>query len=104
MVTGPLTKGCRSGPHIDGHVKHLARSHSHQFALGVLGLKMQTTQHVFGRTAVIVLHESDIKACDCFEILLVKAFKEKAPLIPKHFWGKQQNVRYRRGLNGVRHG
>src|SRR5690554_3692240 len=78
---------------IHGHIKNLTRSDAHQLSLWLLDLIVQTTQHVFGAAAVIVLHKTDRTADGSLESLLVEAFEEEAAFVPKHFGFDQKDFR-----------
>jgi hypothetical protein len=102
--TRPLAKGGGALTDVHRHVKHHAAHHAHQFALGLLHLVVQATQHTLGAAAVVVLHKVDLKPSDLVEVLLVEAFKKEAPRIAKDLRLEDEQVGDVGGGDGVGHG
>ncbi|MNH11944.1 hypothetical protein D3C79_714730 [compost metagenome] len=74
--------------------------HPHQFALGVLDLVMQATQHAFLGARMVVLDERHVDAGHLREVAGVEALKEKTTLIGEHLGFDDQDVGYR-GCNDI---
>ena len=88
----PLAKGGGRLAQIDGHIKHFAFDHAHQFALGLLQLVVQPTQDTIGRARVVVLHELHVQTGGFRKDTLVEALKEESPCIPEYLGLEHQNV------------
>ena len=104
FYTDPLAKGGGAFADVHGHIKYGAVHHAHQFALGLLQLVVQATQHALGAAAVVVLHKVHIQAGDVVEVLLVEAFKKEASAVAEHFGLEDQDVGDVGGGDGVGHG
>src|SRR5450755_1963798 len=79
----PLPKAWRAAPDVDCDIKYLAARHTHELALGLLNLKMQSAQRMPSRMAVIVLHEGHGDAGGA-KFLRLPGLKEKTPRIAEH--------------------
>jgi UDP-glucose 4-epimerase len=99
----PLAQGGRALAQVHHHIKHLALHHTHQLALRVLDLVMQTAQHTLGRLAVVVLHKGHVHTGFVGKVALVEGLEEKAPGITKHLRLQNQHFRDGGGRDGVGH-
>src|ERR1017187_2200923 len=90
--TDPLPKARRAAPDIHGNIEHLAASHAHELALGLLNLKMQPAQCVPSRMAVIILHEAHGNAGGG-KFLFLPGFENKSTRIAEHARLDQHNLR-----------
>ena len=85
----PFAEVGRRATQIDCHVKHSALGHANQFALWILDLVMQATQHPLAGFAVVVLNEIHIQASRLLNVFLIEALKEEAAVITfsfKNWW------------------
>jgi hypothetical protein len=89
----PFSKVGRTTPQINRNVKHFALRHTHKFALRVLNLVMQASEHALGRAAVVVLHELHIEPSCLRKVPLVEALKKEASAVTKDLGLKNQQVR-----------
>ena len=90
----PLAEGFAAFPKVDRHIEDLSLHHTDQFALGLLDLVMQATQHVFKAAAVVVLHELYGFADGFFKACLVEAFKKEASFVTEDFRFDEHDVGY----------
>ena len=76
-----------------------------QFALGLLQLILQATQHALAAAAVVVVvfQKVHIHAGDLVEVLLVEAFKKEASAVTENFGFEDEDVGDICFCNGVGH-
>src|SRR5690242_8391028 len=86
LHSDPAAKIWRRPADIHRHIKYRPAHHSHQFALGLTNLIVQSAQHTLGRAAMIVLNEADVKPGDTAKIPVVEAFEEEAPTVAEYPW------------------
>ncbi len=84
LAPHPFTKRWRAFANVYSHIKYSALCNSHQFALGLLQLVMQTSQDTFGTFAVVVLNKINIQTSDIGKVFGIEGFKEEAPAIAKN--------------------
>lgn len=99
----PFAEVWRTTTDVDRHIEHFTGTDAHQFALGVLQLIMQATQHALLRARVIVLYELGFHSGQFLECLGVEALIEKAAFITKYLRFDDQDIRQVGGdyLHGV---
>ena len=80
----PFSKGGRALSQIDEHIEDRSRSDPDELTLRrIATLVVQTTQHIFRRAAVIVLHEIGINS-QLGEGFLVPGLQKKTTRVTKH--------------------
>ena len=78
--------------HINRDIKYTTVRHSDKFSLSILNLIMQAAQYALFTPAVVVLDEVNVSPYRLVEYVLIPAFKEKASLISKDFWLKNEDI------------
>ena len=84
LHTNPLAKRGGGLAQINRHIKHGTPHHPHQFALGLLNLVMQASQHALGRPGMVVLHKGHVQASGRPEGLFIETLKEKTARVTEH--------------------
>src|SRR5581483_8275790 len=87
----PASKTRRTTPQVNEHVQDFSADNSHQLALRLSDLVMQSAQDRALRIGMIVLYELSVNA-KFFEHLQVVTFEKKSPVILEHLWFENERT------------
>src|SRR6478672_849924 len=90
----PLAVAWRRSPNVDGDVEDSTGHRTHELALRLLELKMESAKNVSRRATVVVLRES-CREAERLEAVLAKDLGEEAPRVAMHGSAHDQNLRKR---------
>ncbi len=90
--TDGFAKGRRTFPHINRYIKNLSDCYPDKLPLRMLNLVVQSTKDIFAGAGMVILNKHGLKACLFCPQLLIKALKEKAPIVSKDFRLNDENI------------
>lgn len=94
QLTDPLTEGRRTLPNIDRDVEHGAGYDAHELPLGLFDLIVQSSQHMFGGTRMVVLNEGRFPPDRFLEGAPVEAFEKESSFVSEDTRFQQDDVGY----------